>query len=454
MAVYHHQSSATIRGITYSYGQAFTCASAQGGSGDSQGNGASITLTAGGTYYYYGYATDDYGNLTAYPYLIRDSANVLGWYKENIFPYAKFKITFNPNGGELKNPGGNLNNGSNTNSVTVTYTLSAYWAMSGDIPTRTGYTFNGWYTSPSGGTQVYDATGHCTNEGTYWKDSKWVYRGNVTLYAQWTPYTYTISYNANGGSGVPSTQTKTHDKDLTLSNTRPTRTGYTFAYWNTRSDGSGTTYYPGGTFKTNGSTTLYAIWSANTYSVTYNANGGTNAPSTQTKTYGVDLTLAKSLPTRVGYTFASWNTKSNGSGTSYAPGSKYVANADVTLYAIWNIIVYMISYDANGGSGAPGAQSKNHGANITLSSQIPTRKHYKFLYWSTKSDGTGTTYYPGASFSGNTNLALYAIWKKQDDVRVNVGNAYKRGRATVKVGGTYKTGRVRVKVNGTWQKGD
>lgn len=454
MAVYHHQTSTTIRGITYSYGQAFTCASAQGGSGDSQGNGASITLTAGATYYYYGYATGDNGGLTAYPYLIRDSANVLGWYKENIFPYATYKITFNPNGGELKNPGGNLNNGTNTNSVTVTYTLSSYWAMSGDIPTRTGYTFKGWYTSPSGGTQVYDAEGHCTNEGTYWSDQRWVYRGNVTLYAQWTPYTYSVSYNANGGSGTPGTQTKTHDKDLTLSNTRPTRTGYTFASWNTRSDGSGTTYYPGGTFKANGSTTLYAIWSANTYYVTFDANGGTGEPGMQFKTHGSSIKLTDAVPTRTGYTFARWNTKSDGTGVNYYPKSEYTENADVTLYAIWSIIVYTISYDANGGSDAPSSQTKKHGANITLSLQIPVRKHYKFLCWSTKSDGTGTTYYPGASFSGNTNLTLYAIWKKQDDVRVKTGNAYKRGRATVKVGGTYKTGRIRVKVNGAWRKGD
>lgn len=201
MAITHHQSSTTIRGITYNYGQAFTCSSSQGGAGDAQGNGTALALDSGSTYYYYGYAIGDDGNLTAYPYLIYvNSSTVRGWYKENVFPYATFKITFNPNGGTLKNPGGNLNNGTNTNSVTVTYTLSAYYAMSGDIPIRTGYAFNGWYTSPNGGTQVYDATGHCTNEGTYWSNSKWMYKGNVTLYAQWTAisYTNTISHWLGG----------------------------------------------------------------------------------------------------------------------------------------------------------------------------------------------------------------------------------------------------------------
>ena len=73
-----------------------------------------------------------------------------------------------------------------------------------------------------------------------------------------------------------------------------------------------------------------------TYNVTYNANGGTDAPDAQTKYYGTDLQLSSSKPTRRGYTFVNWNTKSNGSGTSYIAGGKYTDNAKVTLYAQWN----------------------------------------------------------------------------------------------------------------------
>lgn len=152
--------------------------------------------------------------------------------------------------------------------------------------------------------------------------------------------TYTVSYNANNGTGAPVSQTKTGGKDLTLSSTKPTRTGYTFKNWNTKSDGTGTSYSSGGTYKTNASATLYAQWTANTYQVTYNANNGSGAPSAQTKTYGVSLKLSSTKPTRSGYNFVAWNTKSDGTGTTYSSGGSYTANAAVTLYAVWQVSYY------------------------------------------------------------------------------------------------------------------
>lgn len=74
---------------------------------------------------------------------------------------------------------------------------------------------------------------------------------------------YTIKYNANGGSGAPSAQTKWHDTALTLSSTKPTRSGYTFSKWNTNSSGTGTSYSSGGSYTANAATTLYAIWTSN-----------------------------------------------------------------------------------------------------------------------------------------------------------------------------------------------
>jgi uncharacterized repeat protein (TIGR02543 family) len=79
--------------------------------------------------------------------------------------------------------------------------------------------------------------------------------------------TYTISYDANGGSGAPSPQTKTHDITLTLSSTTPTRSNYTFSHWNTSSGGSGSSYSPGGSYTTNASATLYAIWTPVQYKI-------------------------------------------------------------------------------------------------------------------------------------------------------------------------------------------
>ena len=103
MAVTHHESSRTIRGITYTYGATFECYAANSGAVDSEGTqGSASALTKGETYTFKGYATDDDndGALTSYPYLVYDSlGNARGWYKENVFPYATYKVTYNANGG-------------------------------------------------------------------------------------------------------------------------------------------------------------------------------------------------------------------------------------------------------------------------------------------------------------------------------------------------------------------
>ena len=148
---------------------------------------------------------------------------------------------------------------------------------------------------------------------------------------------YTVSYNANGGSGAPSAQTKWYNESLTLSSTKPTRTGYTFAGWNTNSSGTGTNYSSGGTYTGNAAVTLYAKWTAITYTVSYNANGGTGAPGNQTKTYGQTLTLSTTVPTRTNYNFKGWATSASATTPNYQPGGSYTANAAITLYAVWEI---------------------------------------------------------------------------------------------------------------------
>ena len=153
-----------------------------------------------------------------------------------------------------------------------------------------------------------------------------------------TPQTsYTVSYNANGGTGAPGSQTKWYDETLTLSSTKPTRTGYSFSKWNTAAGGTGTNYNSGASYTANAAATLYAQWTANTYTVSYNANGGTGAPSSQTKTYGVDLTLSTTKPTRTNYNFLGWSTSNTATSAQYASGGKYTNNAAVTLYAVWEL---------------------------------------------------------------------------------------------------------------------
>ena len=150
---------------------------------------------------------------------------------------------------------------------------------------------------------------------------------------------HTVSYNANGGSGAPGNQTKWYGSTLTLSSTRPTRTGYTFQGWAT-SSGGGVAYQPGQAYGNDANITLYAVWKANTWTVKYNANGGSGAPADQTKTYGQTLKLSSTKPARLDYNFLGWATsKANADkGTvSYAAGANYTANAAITLYAVWEL---------------------------------------------------------------------------------------------------------------------
>lgn len=147
---------------------------------------------------------------------------------------------------------------------------------------------------------------------------------------------WTVSYNANNGSGAPDSQTKWRDEDLTLSSTEPTRTGYTFQGWAT-SAGGAVAYQPGANYTSNDALTLYAVWKANTWTVKFDANGGSGAPENQTKTYGIDLTLSSTKPTRHLYNFLGWGTSSSSSSAIYQPGGKYTANADITLYAVWEL---------------------------------------------------------------------------------------------------------------------
>lgn len=219
-----------------------------------------------------------------------------------------------------------------------------------------------------------------------------------------------VYYNANGGSGAPSTQTKMYGSVLTLSTTRPTRAGYMFVTWNTNQDGTGANYSPGQSYNVDANLTLYAIWRLHSYTVTYDANGGSGAPNTQTKIHDEILSISNIVPSRAGHTFQGWSTTRNGA-VVYKPSAQYIANQDITLYAVWKANGYSITYNANGGSSAPSEQVKTHDIDITLSTQESVRKNYSFLGWGTSSSSTSVAYNPGDIYRTNANLTLYAIWQ-------------------------------------------
>lgn len=163
--------------------------------------------------------------------------------------------------------------------------------------------------------------------------------------------------------------------------------------------------------------TSIAVAPKTSYAVTYNANGGSGAPSSQTKWYGETLELRTGTPTRTNYVFRYWTTTSGGSGTTYAPGGSYTENAKATLYAQW-YAPYTVSYNANGGSGAPSSQVKVHNKSLTLSTTRPTRSGYRFLGWATSASATSpnASYDPGDTYTANQALSLYAVWRKNPTV--------------------------------------
>lgn len=168
-------------------------------------------------------------------------------------------------------------------------------------------------------------------------------------------YYYTLHFEANGGTGAPADTTSTAtfpyspagsyiDASRQIPGTIPTRTGYSFVNWK-RTKYDADTYwnpgdYPTHRFISNGSSdqyhtdVFYAQWRAATYTISYNANGGSGAPSAQTKTHGVNLTLSSTVPTRTNYIFQGWATSSTGA-VQYQPGGTFTANANTILYAIW-----------------------------------------------------------------------------------------------------------------------
>ena len=147
---------------------------------------------------------------------------------------------------------------------------------------------------------------------------------------------YAVTYNLNGGSGSFGNQTKWYNEELTLHSATPTRTGHNFVRWNTNTSNTGTGYAPGGKYNGNAGLTLYAIWTPQTHTVTFNANGGTGAPAAQTKVYGTVLKLSSTIPTRANYNFKGWATSANG-GVVYSAGGDYGTDVDVTLYAVWEL---------------------------------------------------------------------------------------------------------------------
>ena len=309
---------------------------------------------------------------------------------------ATYKVTLDPNGGTIAE-------GENITSYTYGETKELPSSLD---TTRTGYIFLGWY--DAGGNRVREIS-----------DTDY---GDKAFTAQWVPITYGVEFNANGGRGWMIQQVFTYDREGYLAYNTFTRTGYEFAEWNTKADGSGTSYANGQAVfnlsATNNETiTLYAQWKFATYEVTLEANGGTIADGKNVTEYtygtGAALPTAEDI-TRTGYTFEGWYVSRSFSGSPVTEITATEMGAK-TYYAKWEPITYTVAFDANGGSGTMTSQPFDYDEEKPLTANGFTRTGHDFTGWSTTEDGTAV-YTDQQTVSNLTatdgeTITLYAQWK-------------------------------------------
>ncbi len=260
-----------------------------------------------------------------------------------------------------------------------------------------GYTPVGYNTMPDGSGDSYDFD--CTitkNE-------------NMTLYVHWKPNEYKLTFNA-GTEATVSPYLKYVYYERTVGDLPiPEKTGYDFLGWYTASTG-GTQVTSGYVYTETRDISVYASWKEKTYTVSYSANGGNNAPATQTKDYSSDLTLSAQVPTLTGHIFKGWCSSSNADRVDYNPGDTYKDNNPLNLYAVWERKKYVIKFNSNGAYGSfPSQIIKEYGIDLKLTTEVPTKTGYHFSNWNTQSNGTGTRYASGGIYSDNSHETLYAI---------------------------------------------
>lgn len=319
-------------------------------------------------------------------------------------------------------------------SITVPYNTAADdksgWTV-GDTGKITGYSFDGWYTSPTGGDK-YDWSTKLTND--------------VTMYAHWTANGYTVKYDAGGGKGTMGDQKFTFDVPQNLSPNAFTRDGYTFTGWK-RAD-TGDAYQDGQqvanlTSTPNGIVTMIAQWTPNPASINYDPNPPTGrTPGGQgtanwTGHTGDTQAIGANGWTVDGYTFIGWNTSADGKGTAYAPGTTWIANGTLTLYAQWTPGQAGLTYDGNGATGGKtDPQTGKTDEKINVRDNGFTRDGYMFVTWNTQAGCKGKAVNPGDEWTLQGSSTLYACWAGTAQTLAYHGNGATGGNTAVQSGKT------------------
>ncbi|MEI6184121.1 MAG: InlB B-repeat-containing protein, partial [Bacteroidota bacterium] len=263
---------------------------------------------------------------------------------------------------------------------------------------------------------------------------------NIQLNATAASVSHTVTFNSNYGTPTTSTQSASSATNLTANSF--TRTGYTFAGWTTVNDGTGTSYADAASYTFAADITLYAKWTANNNTVTFNANGGTGSMSNQTIATAASANLTSNAFTRAGYTFAGWATTAGGT-VAYSDGASYtMGTGNVTLYAKWTANNNTITFDANGGTGSMSNQTIATAATANLIANTFAYSGNIFTGWATTAGGT-VAYADGASYTmGTGNVTLYAKWSALSPQTITFGalSAVTYGDAAFSLGATASSG--------------
>jgi uncharacterized repeat protein (TIGR02543 family) len=278
------------------------------------------------------------------------------------------------------------NDGVGTAPTQSVYSGTAITLPTGTGLSKSGYTFGGWSLTETGTalTSPYSPS------------------ASRTLYAVWTGNQYTITYNANGGSGSQTAGSYTTGAAATTLPATSTfsRTGYSFGGWATST--ASTT--PVASYSTSATTTFYAIWTRGTYNVRFLANGGVGSMETQTSSATANLTT--NAFTFADRTFTGWNTSADGTGIAYSNSQSYPFLANLTLYARWGNLISFSSQGATSGSPSFTSQSWTSGAINLATVGTMVKTGYTFGGWT---NGT-TTYAGGASYTPTTGITLNPVW--------------------------------------------
>ena len=270
-------------------------------------------------------------------------------------------------------------------------------------PTKHGYEFVGWrYKDDS---DALASTNFSIKKGT---------TGNLSIVAVWKALgTYTISYDANGGTGTVATQSEYKGTSLTISSGEGVeRVGYIFSCWNTEKDGTGKDYNPNDTYNAGSDLRLYAKWNPIKYSIKYDLDGGAFPEGSVITEYTIETdTFTLPIPMRAEYEFIGWKAKVSDEAKKTVSIEKG-STGNLSFTAAWRKLNrYTVSYDVNGGSGSIESQSKLEGSSMTVSDAAGIeRAGYTFVCWNTKSDGSGTDYEQNDVYGNDEDLVLYAKW--------------------------------------------